>query len=453
MNLEKIISNSPYVIRLLVVNLYGFLLSRRRFSKNFYRYLNLLNSNLNKTKEEVKKEQFKLVKENLVFCYEKIPYYKELFDKVLFQPKNMISLKEIELIPYLTKDKIRENFDQLSNPSISKFYYQTHSTSGSTGEKLKFKIPKSLLYEINSAFIYRFYGMYGIKPKDKRVTIGGRRFTNRAPYWVVNYFENQLLVSSHHLQDENLLPILRRIEKFKPKFFQGHPNSILRLAKYINQNPLVLKINLKAIFTTGETLIETDRKIIEKIFNTKIYQQYGSGESCFSAQETEDQKNYLLNYEHGFVELIGDEPYKEVVVTSLKNNVMPFVRYKLGDLVIPVKKKETNSKFSLPHLCSEVLGRTDDIIEDFEGNEVLPVELRMILKPFLTEGTNYQLIQIGAGRYNLNLVDSKKTISVRKMITSLNNILGDNIEIEVSYKHSITSAGGKIRNIIKNITN
>ena len=107
MNLEKIIFNSPYIIRFLAINLYGFLLSRKRFSKNFFRLLDELNSNLNKSKEEVDREQFHLVKENLIFCYEKISYYKKLFDEVGFKPKNMNSLTEMQGIPYLTKDIIR----------------------------------------------------------------------------------------------------------------------------------------------------------------------------------------------------------------------------------------------------------------------------------------------------------------------------------------------------------
>ena len=448
MNIEKIIFNSPYIIRFLAINFYGFLLSRRRFSKKFFRILDELNSNLNKSKEEVNREQFHLVKKNLIFCYEQIPYYKKLFNEVGFKPKNMNSLTEMQGIPYLTKDRIRENFDQLTNPSITKSDYQIHSTSGSTGQKLLFKLPKSLLYETNAAFIYRFYGIYGIKPKDKRVTIGGRKFTNKEPYWVVNYFENQLLVSSHHLQDENIFTILKRIEKFKPKFFQGHPNSIFRLATYVTKNSLILNINLKAIFTTGESLTESNRKIIQAAFNTRVYQQYGSGESCFSAQETKDQKNYLLNYEHGYVELIGDKEYKEVVVTSLQNNVMPFVRYKLGDYVLPSKQNQKYSKVPLPYLCSKVMGRIDDIVKDSKGNEVLPVVIRMTLKTFLKDGTNYQLIQIGKVNFNLILVDPKKELLVEEVMSSLKKILGYEICLEISYKDSLISDGGKIRNII-----
>lgn len=450
MHLQEIIGNSPYWLRHIAINTFGYILCKRRFTGSFTDYYNQYNKNLKKSQSQIENEQFELLKNNLIYCYENIPYYKKIFKESDFDPYKMISKNELKKLPYLTKDIIRSEYDNLQNPLISKSEYVEHFTSGSTGEKLKFLIPKELMYKKNTAFLYRFYGMHGIKPKDKRVTIGGRNFTNKKPFYAYNRFENQLLLSSHHLNVGNIEEYIKQINLHKPKFIQGHPSAILVIAKHLKSHKLSLKTNLKAIFTTGETLLHDDKIIIEDAFNTKVFQQYGSGENCFSAQEAPNEEGYLINYEHGYVELVGEGEFKEVIVTSLQNTVMPFVRYKIGDYVLPIQERYSKD-FGLPIIFKKVIGRVDDLILDGKGNNVLPVTVRMSMKPFLTEGSNYQIIQLNKNKYKLNLCDPKNKINKKAVLLMLYKLLGSNIEIEVKYVKSLTTKGGKIRNVVNNL--
>lgn len=447
MNFQTLIINSPYWIRQIAINAYGFILSRKRFSGTFERYFLEFQDNLYKPQDLVEQKQLNLVKDNLIYCYENIEYYTRVFKENSFDPYKMKSLDELTKLPYLTKDIIRAEFENLYNKNIPKSKYKIHATSGSTGEKLRFLLPKELLEKKNTAFMYRCYSLFGVHPKDKRVTIGGRKFTNKRPFFAYNYFENQLLLSSHHLNRENLIEYLDEMNKFKPVFLQGHPSAILVLAKFILSANFKLKADLKAISTTGETLFREDKTIIEKAFNTSVYQQYGSGENCFSAQELPEEEGYLVNFEHGYIELIGNSEYKEVVVTSLQNNVMPFVRYKIGDYVLPSEKK-FSEKYGLPIYFTDVIGRIDDVVTSLNGNEILPVTIRMNMKPFLQTGTNYQLIQKTNSTFLLNLLDSKKSIDVDEVMKMLKSLLGTSVQIEVVYVDNLTSLGGKIRNVI-----
>ncbi|TYB79047.1 acyl-CoA synthetase family protein [Bizionia myxarmorum] len=447
MSIQTLICNSPYWIRQIAINTYGFMLSRKRFSGSFKFYFKEFQNNLSKPPKQIEKEQFDLLKKNLIYCFENIAYYKRVFKENNFDPYKMVSAEELKKIPYLTKDIIKKEFENLYNKEIPKANYKEHFTSGSTGEKLRFLLPKELINKKNTALMYRFYAMAGIKPKDKRVTIGGRRFTNRKPFYAINYFENQLLLSAHHLSDKNISEYIKKINSYKPVFIQGHPSAILVMAKYIQTNNIQLEVSLKAIFTTGETLIADDKHIIEKAFITHVYQQYGSGENSFSAQEAPDEIGYLLNYEHGYVEMIGNEQYKEVYVTSLLNDVMPFVRYKIGDFVLPIEK--THSKeFGLPIIFKEVIGRIDDVLMDGKGNKILPVTIRMSMKPFLVDNTNYQLIQTGHNAFNLNLIDLNKKIKTEEVIKMLQDVLGKGMTLTITYVENLTTLGGKIRNVI-----
>ncbi len=447
---EDFILKSPYVIRELFIDLYGYYLSRQRFNKRFHQLLDKLMLNLQKTHDQIKSEQFDLLKNTLIHAYQNIPYYTDLFNQVEFNPLVFEDERELTKIPLLDKATIRKNFDKLQNPSLPKNKLKLHMTSGSTGEKLRFYKPKELTFVINAAFMYRFYAMFDIHPKDKRVTIGGRRFTTRPPYWSYNRFENQLLLSSHHLNIETGKEYINRINSFNPVFIQGHPNSILYLANFIIGGRAKLLVPIKAIFTTGETLVEENRAKIEHAFKTGVFQQYGSGESCFSAQETPERRGYMLNYEHGYIEMIGEGKYKEVIATSFQNKAMPFIRYRVGDLVHPISE-DNNRKFPLPYLFDEVLGRIDDILIKEGGEQILPVTIRMIFKTFMLDNTNYQLKQNSINDFELKIVDMQKKIPLRNLVSHLKMVVGNKAQINAKYVESLMTEGGKIRNVVNSI--
>jgi len=447
MSKDKILLNAPPFVRNILINIYGYKLAKVRFNSTFKKYHKILIDNLSKSKEEIDSEQFKFMKNTLIFAYENIEYYKKTFNENRFVPYDFDDYKQLTILPLLDKSIIRNNFSQLINKNISSGKFQKHTTSGSTGEKLTFLHPTELTFAINAAFNYRFYSLADVYPLDRRVTIGGRYFTNKPPFWAYNKFENQLLMSSHHLSSNTIQDYISKILQFKPAFIQGHPSSILFIAQYMLERNIKVNQQYKAIFTTGETLTEENKAIIEAAFNTIVLQQYGSGESCFSAQETPEKNGFMLNYEHGYVELIGEGEYKEVVATSFLNPVMPFIRYKIGDLVSPISEK-VDSKWNLPFLFDKVLGRIDDMLLCTSGDKILPVTIRMQVKPYLKEFTNYQIVQNDRFDFTLNLIDENKVIDVKSIVQIIKKNIGDSIKIEVKYVDALMSKGGKIRNII-----
>lgn len=445
---DKIICDAPFLIREVMVNMYGFYLSKKRFNSEYDIFYSAIMKNLEKSADEIKDDQFRLMKDNLINAYENIPYYSKLFNDFEFSPYKISSLSEITKIPFLDKDIIRKNYDLLINKRISKRSCVSRYTSGTTGEKLRFILPVSLAYPKNVAILYRFYSMAGVSLRDKRITIGGRRFTNKIPYWSYNIFENQMLLSAHHLNDRSVNEYINQINKFNPVFIQGHPNSILFIAQAILRRSCNMTDSLRIIFTTGETLTNENRLYIEKAFGVRVLQQYGSGESCFSAQETGDDCGYMVNYEHGYVELIGNDEYKEIVATSFQNDVMPFVRYKIGDYVKALDGAVLNKKYDYPYLFNYVIGRIDDVITSVDGSIIFPVAIRSVVKQYLKDFTGYQFCQYGDREYELRLVDEKKEVNINALLRGLRGVLGMGSEISCIYVDSLISDGGKIRNVI-----
>jgi len=396
----------------------------------------------------VRVDQVKLVRNTLINAYKNTKYYKSLFDRVDFNPHRFSQLSQLKQIPYLDRNVIRQNFTGLTVESKKR--YIINSTSGTTGEKLSIIQPQRLFYAQKAAFLFRFYYLHGIKPFDRRVTIGGRLFTRKPPYWFHNRYEHQLVVSAHNLNYSNAISYLNAINCFKPVFIQGHPSAIFLLAQNAIDHNYQMTTKLKAVFTTGEVLLDDSRNIIEKAFGAKVFQEYGSGESCFSAIETPERNGYMINYEHGYIELqdVAGSSLKEVVATSLQNDIMPLIRYKVGDYVEPFGSVY-NGNYSFPHLFKKVIGRSDDLLENVGGETILPVTIRSTIKPLLKPFTNYQIIQESRTSLAVKLLDPQKSINTTQLKSRLKKIWGNKININISYPSTLVTNGGKVRNIVK----
>src|ERR1041384_2545848 len=74
----------------------------------------------------------------LSYVGENVPYYKDLFATERFDPRAVTSRKDLEALPLLTREIVRERYDDLVDPA-HKGTNLKKGTSGSTGTPLKFE--------------------------------------------------------------------------------------------------------------------------------------------------------------------------------------------------------------------------------------------------------------------------------------------------------------------------
>lgn len=89
------------------------------------------------------------------------------------------------------------------------------------------------------------------------------------------------------------------------------------------------------MFTGAEVLYDEDKRLIESTFNLKLFNIYGSWEFGRIAFECSNHSGLHINEDFFIVEYLDSEEKneKEIVLTSLLAHKMPFIRYKLNDLV------------------------------------------------------------------------------------------------------------------------
>lgn len=273
--------------------------------------------------------------EILNYHYRYTPFYRD------FVGKNFTT--NWEDLPILTKKDLRLPLDKLISSEYKSKDLRISSTSGSTGTPMLFAKDK-FAHALTWTIIKNRYSWYGIKLSSNQARFYGIPLSK----WkylkerIKDYFMNRFRFVVFDLSDKNLKRFENKFRKRKFDFIYGYTNSMVVFAKYLINKNLILSKHvcptLKSCIVTSEQCSELDQNILEKGFGVNVIKEYGASELDFIAFTNADGV-WTISNELVYVEIIGDNglplPDGEVgkiVVTSLHNRAMPFIRYEIGDL-------------------------------------------------------------------------------------------------------------------------
>ncbi|MDG5499005.1 hypothetical protein [Marinobacter sp. BGYM27] len=371
---EKLYLKSPVFIQNILVTLYGIKLYKERYGKTEKKHLNMLLETEKMSAEmmlEWQEHRFLKIAKDAI---ENVPFYRDWAKENGIKSADILSIEDVKLFPILNKEKVRANPENFVSESHSKktlFKLYTSGTSGSPLTVYSDSNSRTLHY----AFFSRLRSWFGLGRRSRRATLFGRIImlpeSNSPPFWRFDYAQNNLLMSSYHLSDSNLLYYYKKLKDYDPLEIIGYPSSLYLIAEYINRKGLS-KLNTKLVISTAETLMEYQRESIEKAFEGPLVDQYGCTEMAFFASQCEFGRMHF-HPEHGIVEVMDlgravvGAP-GSLVVTGLVNSAMPLIRYEVGDRVI-ISESICECKRSFP-VIEQVIGRVDDIIYSQEGTPV-----------------------------------------------------------------------------------
>lgn len=373
---RKFYYRAPYLCKNLISSCYGWLQSRQRHGKIYDRYLYFLTTSQRYSNLVLEDLQFQSVKDFLVHSMEHSRFYRRLFHEYAFTPQTMQSLTDLTVLPILDKETIRHHLQEITPDSLKVYRPRWAHTSGTTGMGLRFPISHEC-FQREYAFRYLHYLWGDVRRGDKLAFCFGHPVAEpdrqKPPFWVYDYHNNWLLLSSYHMAESTLPLYLQKLENFQPDLISGYPSSLYLLA-LANQR-LGYRIYPRAIYTASETIFDFQRAAIEKSFNCKLFMWYGNTEMCANIVECEKGR-YHMKLEHSYVELL--DPYDKpvppgsegrLVCTAFGNYAMPLVRYNIGDIAIPSEVETCNCGRG-GKLVERVVGRVEDYILTPDGRYV-----------------------------------------------------------------------------------
>ena len=110
--------------------------------------------------EELRAMQFAKIKQLLQHAFERVPYYRRLYQRLDIHPGDVKSLGDFQQLPLLTKQDINNHLDDLV-ASTMRNKVRLSRTGGSTGEPMQFYITDGFWW-CNSAVEIRGRSWYGL---------------------------------------------------------------------------------------------------------------------------------------------------------------------------------------------------------------------------------------------------------------------------------------------------
>ncbi len=353
----------------------GWFEKEARFGGTFSTKLEFLKETEWYSEERINQYQITKLKEIIDYSYQNVEYYKELFDSIKLNPNDIKSLEDLQYIPVLDKESVRNNFEKLKNPNYKGDIKLCH-TSGSTGKSLQFYLTKSAI-QFRWAVWYRHRARFGVSINDKYATFTGLPAIplnqKQGPFYRENWPMKQTIFTMHHLGDEKIPSIVKRLNRGDLVYYSGYPSILYALALAIEKLGLKISHFPKVIFTGAETLYDFQKSKIMEVFGSLVTDQYGFSEGAGNASKCEFDL-YHEDFEYGVLERgsangLQSDFSGEIIATGFSNLAMPLIRYKVGDIgtwtteVCPCGRKSKTLKL--------INGRNEDFVITPEGNKIL----------------------------------------------------------------------------------
>jgi len=264
--------------------------------------------------------------------------------------------------PVIDKTVIQNSFTDF--PKKSKLT-NIGSTSGTTGAPAHFyRDIKNMAAE--QFFLNEYFQWKGKKKVwlrgDEVFPYGSKP---KIPFKKVPFF-GDIYISSFHLNDDSLALVVEELKKHTNLVLWAYPASAALLAEYCLRKGVKLSFDIVA--TSSEKMYGHQAKLIEKAFNVKVKDWYGQGERIAAFYRcAQGHYHEISHYSHVEYINVKDDLY-HIVGTSLHNDVMPLVRYKMNDL-FRIDKAPCQCGDKGKNVV-EIIGREDDYITTSKG--ILP---------------------------------------------------------------------------------
>lgn len=411
--------------------------------------------------EQIEQYQTTQFKKLIEHAYTNVPYYKRIFDERNLKPEDIQTLSDLQKLPFLTKEIVRENIVDLKAQNFPKSSFEYVTTGGSTGIPLGFYYEKGVSRAQEWAFMKIQWERVGYHFLDKCAVLRGAVIPTASEgiFWQKTFFGRWLLLSSYHMTDENMSRYIEILRAFKPKYIHAYPSSITLLAQFMRRNHVPNFTSVKAIFCGSEILYSWQRELIELTLNCRIYSWYGNSEQTVLAGECEQNAAYHIFPEYGVVELIDNEGnlilnpdvMGEIVSTNLNNFVFPFIRYKSLDLGTITEEKchcGRNHK-----LLTHIEGRLQEFIITKTGRLISMVALNMHSEIF-DNVKQFQFYQEKIGEVTIRIIKNSaySDYDTQVIQTELMKKLGEDTKLSIQFVDAIPrTEQGKFRFLLQKI--
>jgi phenylacetate-CoA ligase len=350
-----------------------------------------------RTERELKRLQVEGLQWTVHHVYKNSEFYQKRFDEAGVRPKHIKSLKDISKLPFTTAKDLQEGYPfPLKSIPFEKIV-RIHASSGTTGKR------KVLCYtqkDINdwANMFARCYEMAGLTTKDRvQIAVGYGVWTAGVGFQLGCERFGALAIP---IGPGNVDMQCQFLEDFQSTVLCATASMAILMGEEIQKRGLKDRIALKKVIMGSERSSDAMRAKmkellgVEHVFDipglTELYGP-GTGLDCIHHEGIHYWADYyileLLNPET--LEPVQPGEIGEMVVTTLRKEAAPLVRYRTRDLTKIIPKRCTCGSILPMH--DRLLGRSDDMFI-FRAVNIYPGQIDHILSNTKGVGSEYHIL-------------------------------------------------------------
>ncbi len=304
-------------------------------------------------------------------------------------------------LPLLSKDMIKQDLNAYLAQNRPARHRMKMFTGGSTSTPMQFYIEQGVTRVKEYAFIEEFHSRVGLGRDDVVLALRGRSVPGARDgtrFWMYEPIKRHLILSSDHLQAANMPNYMAALRDWRPAFIQAFPSALYPLAKWLDLHPQPdITERIRGVMLFSENVYDHQYELFCKVFGCPVLKHYGHSERAVMAASLPDDPRYFVYPHYGFVELLDAAGQivtrrgglGEIVATSFDNQVMPFVRYKTGDMAVLSEDIDPARPWRV------IFERLDGRLQEY----VVTHDLRLISIATLGAAHFNELAEVGAIQY------------------------------------------------------
>jgi phenylacetate-CoA ligase len=358
-----------------------------------------------------------------------VPYWRELFRKVGFDPRQVQSVADLGALPVLTRETVQERLDDLIDPT-HRGRNILKGTSGTSGVPLKFEhCNQSEAWR--QAVRLRGYGWAGYRMGMPTIHYWGAGAVMpggiaERKIRLDRTLRREVYVDAVRQDEVSLREVAELIARMRPHAILAYTQALASFARWVVERGLRDWPDVRVV-CCAEGLMPRDREALERAFGPDVFETYGSRETMLLAAECEAHTGLHLSEENVLVEILrgGAEPAQpgtsgDVIVTDLHNYGMPFIRYANGDVAAMATDAVCKCGRTLRKLA-RVEGRRMDTLRDANGDPVPGMLFASLLQLEAGMLRAFQVVQKLSGAIELKVVrgrdwhEERFTAAVRRL--------------------------------------
>ncbi|MFE1825882.1 phenylacetate--CoA ligase PaaK [Streptomyces yangpuensis] len=411
--------------------------------------------------DELAALQLRRLRETLHRVYERVPFYRQAFDKAGVHPDDCRSLADLALFPLTTKADLRDQypFGMFAVPRSE--VRRIHASSGTTGRPTVVGYTERDLSTWADVVARSIRAAGGRPGQIVHIAYGYGLFTGGlGAHYGAERLGCTVVPASGGMTDRQV----RLIEDFRPEVIMVTPSYMLTLLDEMERQGIDPRTtSLRTGIFGAEPWTEEMRREIEERLGMDAVDIYGLSEVIGPgvAQECVETKDGLHIWEDHFYPEVVDPltgavlpegELGELVFTSLTKEAVPVIRYRTRDLtrLLPGTARPAFRRME------KVTGRSDDMII-LRGVNLYPTQIEEILLRTPGLAPHFQLRLDREGRMDTLTVRVEarresdaalRESAAAAVVQAVKAGIGVSVRVEVVDPETLERSVGKIKRLV-----